>query len=189
MTKKLFSLAVIGAALGACADSPVSPVDAEPQLARSAAAEAAAAAKPGEYSIVELAGMTPALSTLVFAIETSDAECGTNFAGALSGGGQFTVFAPTNEAFDALIGALGADLVLSCDVLPTVLAYHVTRGRHTSNSVLAVRSFRMLSGERAMIDGTTIAGAPLNLDLIDISASNGIVHVVDAVLLPPSITG
>jgi uncharacterized surface protein with fasciclin (FAS1) repeats len=45
----------------------------------------------------------------------------------------------------------------------------------------------MLSGEWATVEGTTIAGAPLNLDLINISASNGIVHVVDGVLLPPSI--
>ena len=45
----------------------------------------------------------------------------------------------------------------------------------------------MLSGEEAVVEGTTIAGAPLNLGLVNISASNGIVHVVDGVLIPPSI--
>jgi uncharacterized surface protein with fasciclin (FAS1) repeats len=45
----------------------------------------------------------------------------------------------------------------------------------------------MLSGEWAAVESTTIAGAPLNLGLVNITASNGIVHVVDGVLLPPSI--
>ena len=97
------------------------------------------------------------------------------------------MFAPTDAAFATLIGALGQQTVLSCAVLPTVLAFHVTPGRHTSTSVLARPSIRMLSGERAAVQGTTIAGAPLDLGLVNISASNGIVHVVDAALLPPSI--
>jgi uncharacterized surface protein with fasciclin (FAS1) repeats len=56
--------------------------------------------------------------------------------------GQYTVFAPTNAAFASLIGALGQETVLSCDILPAVLAFHVTRGRHTSVSVLAHKSLR-----------------------------------------------
>lgn len=186
MSKKLLSLAVIATISGACTDSPMAVEDQTPQFARSAAA---AAAQPGGSTIAELALGTEALSTLVFALTTSDSTCGTDFLTVLSTNkGQYTVFAPTNEAFGALIGALGSETVLSCAVLPNVLAYHVTRGRHTSKSVLNVDSFRMLNGERAVIDGATIQGAPLNLGLIDISASNGIVHVVDAVLLPPSIT-
>ncbi|NIO60986.1 MAG: fasciclin domain-containing protein [Acidobacteria bacterium] len=186
MIRKLFTLAILSGAVVACDESPLAPNDTAPQFARSSAA---AAAQPGESTIVQLAVGTDALSTLVFAITTSDAECGSTFAATLdSDNGQFTVFAPTNDAFAALIDALGAETVLSCDVLPTVLAYHVTRGRHTSKSVLPHKRFRMLSGEWAEVDGTSIAGAPLNLGLIDISASNGIVHVVDAVLLPPSIT-
>ena len=177
---------VIGAlALGACSE-PLSPVVAGDDASLSRAA--AVAAKPGIATIVELAQGTTALSTLVSAIGYSDATCGTSFAATLgSKGGQYTVFAPTNDAFASLIGELGEATVLSCDVLPTVLAFHVTRGRHTSTSVLAHQSIRMLSGERAAVEGTTIAGAPLNLGLVNISASNGIVHVVDDVLLPPSI--
>jgi transforming growth factor-beta-induced protein len=188
MRRPILSLVAVVVAAAACGETPASPaLDVEAQFARSASA---AAAQPGESSIVELAVATGALSTLVFAILESDAECGTDFAGVLSGPrGQFTVFAPTNDAFAALIAALGEETVLSCEVLPTVLAYHVTRGRHTSTSVLAHNRFRMLSGEWAAVEGTSIAGAPLDLELIDISASNGIVHVVDAVLLPPSITG
>jgi transforming growth factor-beta-induced protein len=179
------TLAAGAFALAACSE-PTAPIATSEDAALSRAA--AAAAKPGTATIVELAQGTSALSTLVFAIGYSDANCGTSFAATLgSAGAQYTVFAPTNDAFSALIGALGAPTVLSCDVLPTVLAFHVTPGRHTSTSVLAHKSIRMLSGESAVVEGTTIAGAPLNLGLVNISASNGIVHVVDGVLLPPSI--
>jgi len=188
----LFSLL----ALTACMDAPTAPADFGPvdasfmnaRAAANAAAAPAVAARPGSSTIVELAASTDALSTLVFAIGVSDTECGTNFGAVLgSGQGQFTVFAPTNDAFADLIGQLGAETVLSCEVLPTVLAFHVTRGRLVSRAVLARPSIRMLSGESASVVGTTVAGAPLNLGLVDISASNGIVHVVDAVLIPGSI--
>ena len=187
-TSLRLTVAIGALALAACSE-PSSPIaaSADASLSRGAAA-AAAAAKPGSATIVQLAQATPALSTLVFAIGYSDANCGTSFAATLGAAdGQFTVFAPTNAAFATLIGALGQETVLSCDVLPTVLAFHVTRGRHTSTSVLAHDRIRMLSGEWADVEGTTIAGAPLNLGLVNISASNGIVHVVDSVLLPPSI--
>jgi len=144
------------------------------------------AARPGTSTIVERAQATPFLSTLLFAVSESDTRCGTNFGATLSGKqGQYTVFAPTNDAFTALIGQLGAPVVLSCDVLPKVLAYHVTTGRQTSVSVLRKKQLRMLSGEFAEVSGTTVGGAPLNLQYVDLSASNGVVHVVDAVLLPP----
>lgn len=179
------TLGVGAFALAACSE-PTTPFAASEDAALSRAA--AAAAKPGTATIVQLAQGTSALSTLVFAIGYSDANCGTSFAATLSSTtAQYTVFAPTNDAFSALIGALGAPTVLSCEVLPMVLAFHVTPGRHTSTSVLAHKSIRMLSGEFAAVDGTTIAGAPLNLGLVNISATNGIVHVVDGVLLPPSI--
>jgi transforming growth factor-beta-induced protein len=170
--------------LAACSDSPSAPVDA---VTAEAPPSFAAAARPSTASIVDLAVATDALSTLVFAIGYSDENCGTGFGALLSGAGQYTAFAPTNDAFDTLIGALGAELVLSCDVLPTVLAFHVAPGRLNSQAVLNRKSIRMLSGESAAVSGTTIAGAPLNLDLVNISASNGIVHVVDAVLIPGSI--
>ena len=180
-----FTLTVGAFALAACSESTAPFVTSEDAALSRAAA---AAAMPGTATIVELAQGASVLSTLVFAIGYSDANCGTSFAATLgSAGGQYTVFAPTNDAVATLIGALGAPTVLSCDVLPTVLAFHVTPGRHTSTSVLAHKSIRMLSGESAAVEGTTIAGAPLNLGLVNISASNGIVHVVDGVLLPPSI--
>jgi len=174
-------------ALAACSDSLSAPLDSPETTVAAAQPAFAAAARPGTSTIVELAQATDALSTLVFALGYADENCGTSFVSLLAGDGSYTVFAPTNDAFDALIGALGAETVLSCDVLPTVLAFHVAPGRLSSKPVLARRSIRMLSGESAAVVGTTIAGAPLNLDLVNISASNGIVHVVDAVLIPGSI--
>lgn len=186
------SAAALALTLGACAESTTAPTP----LTEVAEAKPgfAAAAKPSGSTIVALAEATPALATLVTVIGLSDADCGTSFGATLSGKrGQFTVFAPTNDAFTPvldLLGNLPAGLTF-CDVVPTVLAYHVTRGRHHSQSVLSNDSFRMLSGEFAEVDAgaspATVGGAPLNLGLLDISASNGIVHVVDAVLLPPSI--
>ena len=179
------TLALGALVLAACSDT--SAPTAVPD-ARALSSRAQVSAKPGDATILALAQGTSALSTLVSAISYSDANCGTSFAATLgSNDGQYTVFAPTNAAFSTLIAALGAPTVLSCNVLPTVLAFHVTRGRHTSTSVLAHKSIRMLSGEWAEVNGTTIAGAPLNLGLVNIAASNGVVHVVDAVLLPPSI--
>ena len=179
------SLAIGALALAAGAEpSAPTAVSEAPALSR----DAAAAAKPGTATIVQLAQGTSALSTLVFAIGYSDANCGTSFASTLSSAdAQYTVVAQTNAAFSTLIGALGAPTVLSCDVLPTVLAFHVTPERHTSTSVLARQRIRMLTGERAVVEGTTIAGAPLNLGLVNLSASNGVVHAVDGVLPPPSI--
>lgn len=66
--------------------------------------------------------------------------------------------------------------------------YHVTRGRHHSNSVLNKRSFKMLNGDRAFVDAgvPSIGGARLEPTPLNISASNDIVHVVNDVLFPPT---
>jgi uncharacterized surface protein with fasciclin (FAS1) repeats len=108
---------------------------------------------------------------------------------------QFTVFAPTNAAFDAAAAAFGlADgpaLVAALDVqtLTAVLTYHVTRGDRNATSVLASGSLVMLDGNRADVSAAggaaTIAGAPILAT--DIRASNGIVHVIGGVMLPPGL--
>ena len=63
-----------------------------------------------------------------------------------------------------------------------MLLYHVTPGRKYAADVLASDSYRMLNGERADIEGATIDGA--NIIAVDIEASNGVIHVIDAVLTP-----
>jgi len=145
-------------------------------------------------SISEIAAYTPeSFSTLTAALVTTD------LAEVLNNEGEFTVFAPTNAAFDAAAqllledeSATGLDLLLALDkdTLTDVLLYHVVPGALFSPDVLAEDSFVTVNGAEVTRDGTTILGGQgsagnLVLDLIDIEAANGVVHVIDGVLLPP----
>ena len=149
------------------------------------------------HTVVDIAIGNDAFSTLVTAVVTAD------LAGALSGEGPFTVFAPTNEAFAKLDPALLTDLTTNPESLPTltsILTYHVVPGRLTSGQ-LGLDLGSILGGE--VISGfvQTLGGADLRLDVTpfglllngttmvtaaDIEASNGVIHVIDSVLLPPA---
>jgi uncharacterized surface protein with fasciclin (FAS1) repeats len=116
-----------------------------------------------------------------------------------SGGGSFTVFAPTNAAFDAAAAALlgagktGRELVDALDVatLTAVLKYHVVGDARNAQAVLGSSQLVMLDGNAAAI--AVKGGSPYinsaKIVATDIQASNGIVHVIDAVILPPSVAG
>lgn len=130
---------------------------------------AASAAKPGDQTIAELAVGNGSFTTLVAAL-----QC-TGLVGAVSGERQLTVFAPTDAAFAEL--GLNAGNVCSQPGLANILLYHVMAGRHTSTSVLARDSYRMFNGDR-------LTKAELAIAAPNLSASNGIVHVVNKVLLP-----
>lgn len=116
-----------------------------------------------------------------------------DLAGALSGDGPFTVFAPTDDAFTALVTALDitADDLLAMDNLGDILQYHVLGAEVLSTSLMAEQTVTMLNGDEATItsmDGSVmINGVALVIDA-DITADNGVVHVIDAVLLPPAET-
>lgn len=134
-----------------------------------------------DSTIVDVAAGNDDFSTLVSLIEA--AELGET----LSGEGPYTVFAPTNAAFDALPAVLVDYLVANPDVLSQVLTYHVVDG--------AVLSSDLTSGEVTTLDmGNTVdvnvndMGVRVNNATVvqaDIEASNGVVHAVDTVLLPP----
>ena len=105
----------------------------------------------------------------------------------LSGNGQHTVFAPTDDAFAALdldesnIGSL--DKVF----LTEVLLYHVVNGRRSSGSVLPAKRLRTLLKEPLYQDGGVLTdnlGLTANIVVVDVPAANGIIHVIDAVVLP-----
>ena len=114
-------------------------------------------------------------------------------AGALSGDGPFTVFAPTDDAFTALVTALDitADDLLAMDNLGDILQYHVLGAEVPSTSLMAEQTVTMLNGDEATITSmggsVMINGVALVIDA-DITADNGVVHVIDAVLLPPAET-
>jgi uncharacterized surface protein with fasciclin (FAS1) repeats len=105
---------------------------------------------------------------------------------ALNGKGQFTVFSPTDAAFIATLGvadeaaAIATVNDLPLDALTNILLYHVTEGRRTSKSVLAAPQYEMLNGQYLTRDELAAAG----IAATDISASNGIIHVINSVLIP-----
>jgi hypothetical protein len=101
---------------------------------------------------------------------------------------ELTVFAPTNAAFNALATALGTDLngILALPNLADVLLYHVTEGNVVSGD-LTNGSVEMLNGDDVVVDitnGVQINDA--NVTTANVEADNGVVHIIDAVLLPTS---
>ena len=154
--------------------------------------------KPGDMNIVETAMDNPdKFSSLVEAIlclspDPENVLENNPIIDLLSGNRNFTVFAPNNGAFDALLE--GADpCSLGVPTLTAVLAYHVKNGRNFSNSVFDIEEPKLLtmySGDAIMTDGsdftiTDLAEQTIGLgDLINAKASNGVIHEIDTVMLP-----
>ncbi|AXT53012.1 fasciclin domain-containing protein [Aquimarina sp. BL5] len=129
-------------------------------------------------SIVEIAVATPELSTLVGALQVAD------LVDTLNGEGPFTVFAPTNDAFDAL------DAIPQGEALTEVLLYHVAAGKFTAADLLAGQTVATVQGDEVtieMINGEVFLNEIIRVDIADIEASNGVVHVINGVLIPPSL--
>jgi uncharacterized surface protein with fasciclin (FAS1) repeats len=177
---------VLGVAVTACSSSsPVAPTAAFTAERGADAADSrpawAAVARPGSRSIVDLVvaedGEFDVLQAAVIRAGLVDA---------LSGGTQLTVFAPSDAAFVSTLAtgseaaAIEAVNGLPVDVLTNILLYHVTEGRRQSRSVLAAPQYEMLNGDTLTRDELVAAG----IAKPDISASNGIVHVINAVLMP-----
>lgn len=140
--------------------------------------------KAQDQNIVELAVGTESLSTLVAAVKAGD------LVETLSGQGPFTVFAPTNDAFAALPeGTL--DMLLkpeNKDKLVAVLTYHVIGENVMSSDLKDGMKQKTVQGDKVKVDLTN--GAMINDAKVvkaDIKASNGVVHVIDKVILPPSL--
>jgi uncharacterized surface protein with fasciclin (FAS1) repeats len=141
-----------------------------------------------EPTVLELAVEAGQFSTLIAAIEAA------GLGDALSGEGPFTVFAPTDAAFEAAFEALGItpeELLADTETLTAILTYHVLPQEANSQLVATLdgQSVPTLNGQsvaisvqggQVMVDGATVVSA-------DLEASNGIVHVIDAVLLPPDV--
>ena len=160
-----------------------------------AAAAPNRAPAPGADSIAEIAidaGFTELVGALAYVDEELDAGLVDLF---LNGTDQYTVFAPTNDAFENLYDFLNIDEIsdLPPELVLDVLRYHVVEGRRAANSVVPPRMDRTMTtllGATFSVDRTgTITDLFGNeVEILDpnISASNGIIHVVDTVLLPLS---
>lgn len=142
-------------------------------------------------TIVTFAVTNPNLSILVQAL--TRASFGTTYTDILTGTGPFTVFAPTNTAFVNLLGLLGVNSLDDVDdeTLQNVLNYHVIAGGNVlAGSLTDEQTATTFQGQDITIDLTTGAqikegaGGPSNIIATDIQSYNGVVHVIDTVLLP-----
>ena len=133
--------------------------------------------------IVDLAVSTEFLSTLVAAVKAG------NLVETLKGSGPFTVFAPTNDAFSALPEGTLERLLLpeNKDKLVAILSYHVVPGKVKSTDLSDGMKAKTVQGSNIEVD-ISESGVKVNdasVTKADIEASNGVVHVIDKVILPP----
>jgi uncharacterized surface protein with fasciclin (FAS1) repeats len=141
-------------------------------------------------TIAEIAAENGNFNTLVFALDKVD------LVDVLKGEGPFTVFAPTDAAFEQLRSDLGPQLydsvIADDDLLTCVLTYHVKSGAYKSKRLKKRiskhrRSLKMLNGQRAPVEKRERSCLFINESRIvtaDIKADNGIIHIIDRVLVP-----
>jgi uncharacterized surface protein with fasciclin (FAS1) repeats len=132
-----------------------------------------------EHDIVDTAVEAGSFSTLVTAVKAA------GLAEVLKGEGPFTVFAPTDEAFAKLPEGTLESLLQDKDALTKVLTYHVVAGEYRAEDVLRLASAKTVQGQSIRIDtskGVKVDDA--NVIKTDIAASNGVIHVIDSVILP-----
>ncbi|MGV7976534.1 MAG: fasciclin domain-containing protein [Anaerolineaceae bacterium] len=131
--------------------------------------------------IVSIAVENGSFTTLAAALTAAD------LVETLQGEGPFTVFAPTDEAFAKLPEGTIEALLADIPTLKDILLYHVVDGRLFAADVLASENLDTLQGKKAaieMMDGKAYIGGA-QIVITDILASNGIIHVIDTVMLPP----
>jgi len=147
---------------------------------------------PGSDPIAQIA-IDAGFDELVGALLFVDAELNTGLVDLfMNGTDQYTVFAPTNEAFQNLYTALGvADITeVDANLVLAVLQYHVVEGRRAANSVVPPKRPRVINTLLGVPFSVTSTGQIIavgntaNITAADISASNGIIHVIDTVILP-----
>jgi uncharacterized surface protein with fasciclin (FAS1) repeats len=136
--------------------------------------------KSASSTVVEIAVSNPDFSILVEAVSKA------GLVDALSAEGPFTVFAPTNDAFKSLFSQLGVSGVkdLTAEQLTPILTYHVVSGKVMSTD-LSNTSVATLNGQKIKIDLSS--GVKINDSKVvaaDIEGKNGVIHVIDSVLLP-----
>ena len=129
--------------------------------------------------IVDTAVSAGTFETLVAAVQAA------GLVDTLKGDGPFTVFAPTDEAFAKLPAGTVDNLLQNPEQLASILTYHVVAGKKKASDVVSATSLDTVQGQSLTIDtsnGVAVGGAKVLST--DIEASNGVIHVIDTVLLP-----
>jgi uncharacterized surface protein with fasciclin (FAS1) repeats len=130
-------------------------------------------------NIVETAIAAGSFKTLVAAVQAA------GLVETLSGPGPFTVFAPTDDAFAKLPAGTVEGLLKDIPKLTSILTYHVVSGKVTAADVMKLTTAKTVQGQNVSIDtkaGVKIDGA--TVVKADVMADNGVIHVIDAVILP-----
>jgi uncharacterized surface protein with fasciclin (FAS1) repeats len=145
-------------------------------------APAQVSAQANLKDIVTTAVEAGSFTTLAAALEAA------GLVGVLQGEGPFTVFAPTDEAFAKLPAGTVEALLADKAALTRVLTYHVVAGRVTSQAVVGLTEAETVAGIMAPIEVRAgevyVAGS--KVIAADVMASNGVIHVIDTVMLPPA---
>ena len=176
MKKAIAGIAVALVMLSACgSDSATEETVAEEVTEETVATDAG--------DIVAVASATEGFSTLVAALTAG------GLVETLQGEGPFTVFAPTDEAFAALPEGLLETLLLPENkaVLVSILTYHVVAGKVMAADIVA-GDVPTVEGSNVTLD--TMSGVKVNAATVttaDVAASNGVIHVIDAVIVPPTV--
>lgn len=140
-------------------------------------------AQAAEKDIVDTAVEAGQFRTLAAALEAA------GLVETLKGAGPFTVFAPTDEAFAKLPAGTVENLLEpeNKEQLAAILTYHVVPGKVMSQEVAGIDKARSVSGKMidVEVDGSAVKVNAATVTQADIAASNGVIHVIDAVILPP----
>ncbi len=177
MIKRLCSAGALATALVLAAPSP--------SFAHNHGAAEASSVEASMQSIADIAAGNPDFSTLVAALKAAD------LVATLDGKGPFTVFAPTNDAFAKLPAGTVENLLKPENkaALTAILTYHVVPGSVTAADVVKLDSAKTVEGSAIAIavDGGTVRlNDAATVTATDIEASNGVIHVIDTVILPPA---
>ncbi|MBD0267248.1 MAG: fasciclin domain-containing protein [Cyanobacteria bacterium Co-bin8] len=191
MTIGLLALPVIAACDTPTAETPTqTPTATAPEVEQPPAvtpAEGTGTSDTASRTIAEITSFDNSFSTLNTAIEAAGLE------DTLNGDGPYTVFAPTNEAFEAIPAATRERLLApeNQDALAQVLSYHVL-AQDLPASQIQAGEVETISGQslNVEVDSGTQAVNVNNARVVqpDVQASNGVIHVVDQVILPPGFT-
>ena len=188
---KLFSFVLAGALVfAACGDDDESAETAD----RTTEAATETTMAPTETTvaeptmdIVETATAAGDFTTLVAAVEAA------GLVETLQGDGPYTVFAPTDEAFAAALEDLGLtadELLADTETLASILTYHVVEGDVPAADVVGLdgQAVPTVNGAdvEITVDGETVMVNDATVTTTDIFATNGVIHVIDSVLLPPA---
>ncbi len=140
------------------------------------------AGSPPKMDIVDTAVKAGSFNTLVAAIEAA------GLAETLKGEGPFTVFAPTDDAFAKLPAGTLDDLLKpeNKDKLAAILTYHVVSGKVMAKDVMTLKEAKTVNGQSVMItmEADTVMIDDAKVVNADIECTNGVIHVIDTVILP-----